>query len=126
MGQPTQRTTNYTARSNIEPAQIFLHANGQSVPGSGGARDVGRGAGGHTPSTASERKVRVSYYSKSNHFVSSLCVCARVRCDVLTICEFIYLDYLCIHAINRANQAEHAIRIPVAAPQEYINMGLTP
>jgi len=28
MGQPTQRATNYTARSNIEPAQIFLHANG--------------------------------------------------------------------------------------------------
>jgi len=29
MGQPTQRATNYTARSNIETAQIFLHANGQ-------------------------------------------------------------------------------------------------
>jgi len=45
MGQPTQRATNYTARSNIEPAQICLHANGQSAPRSGGARDVGRGAG---------------------------------------------------------------------------------
>jgi len=54
MGQLTQRATNYTARSNIEPAQIFLHTNGQSVPRSGGARDVGRGAGSHTPSTASE------------------------------------------------------------------------
>ena len=54
MGQPTQRVTNYTARSNIEPAQIFLHANGQNVPRSGGARDVGRGAGSHRPSTASE------------------------------------------------------------------------
>ena len=54
MGQPTQRATNYTARSNIEPAQIFLHANGQSAPRSGGARDVGRGAGSHTPSTASD------------------------------------------------------------------------
>jgi len=54
MGQPTQRATNYTARSNIEPAQIFLHANGQSAPRSGGARDVGRGAGSHTPITASE------------------------------------------------------------------------
>jgi len=54
MGQPTQRATNYTARSNIEPAQILLHANGQSAPRSGGARDVGRGAGSHTPSTASE------------------------------------------------------------------------
>ena len=29
MGQPTQRTTNYTARSYIDTAQIFLHANGQ-------------------------------------------------------------------------------------------------
>jgi len=54
MGQPTQSATNYTARSNIEPAQICLHANGQSAPRSGGARDVGRGAGSHTPSTASE------------------------------------------------------------------------
>jgi len=54
MGQPTQRATNYTARSNIEPARIFLHANGQSAPRSGGSRDVGRGAGSHTPSTASE------------------------------------------------------------------------
>jgi len=26
MGQPTQRATNYTARSNIEAARIFLHA----------------------------------------------------------------------------------------------------
>jgi len=54
IGQPTQRATNYTARSNIEPAQIFPHANGQSAPGSGGARDFGRGAGSHTSSTASE------------------------------------------------------------------------
>jgi len=45
MGQPTQRARNYNARSNIEPAQLFLHANGQSAPRSGGARDVGRGAG---------------------------------------------------------------------------------
>jgi len=29
MGQPTQRATNYTATSNIDTAQIFLHANGQ-------------------------------------------------------------------------------------------------
>jgi len=29
MGRPTQRATNYTARSNIDTAQIFLHANGQ-------------------------------------------------------------------------------------------------
>ena len=54
MGQPTLRATRYTARSNIEPAQIFLHANGQSATRSGGARNVGRGAGSHTLSTASE------------------------------------------------------------------------
>jgi len=54
MGQPTQTATNYTARSNIEPAQICPHANGQSAPRPGGARDVGSGAGSHTPSTASE------------------------------------------------------------------------
>jgi len=54
MGQPTQRATNSTARSTIEPAQIFLHANCQSAPRLDGARDVGRGAGSHTPSTASE------------------------------------------------------------------------
>jgi len=29
MGQPTQRATNYTARSNNDTAQIFLYANGQ-------------------------------------------------------------------------------------------------
>jgi len=29
MGQPTQRATNCTARSNIDTAQIFLHANDQ-------------------------------------------------------------------------------------------------
>ena len=29
MGQPTQRATDYTARSNIDTAQIFLQANGQ-------------------------------------------------------------------------------------------------
>jgi len=29
MGQPTQRATNYTARSTFDTAQIFLHANGQ-------------------------------------------------------------------------------------------------
>jgi len=29
MGQPTQRATNYNARSNIDTAQTFLHANGQ-------------------------------------------------------------------------------------------------
>jgi len=45
MGQPTQRATNSTARSNIEPAQIFLPANGQSAPRSGGARDVGQRRG---------------------------------------------------------------------------------
>ena len=42
MGQPTQRATNYTARSNIDTAQIFLHANGQSALRTGSARGVGR------------------------------------------------------------------------------------
>ena len=32
VGQPTQRAANYTARSNIEPAQKFSHANAQSAP----------------------------------------------------------------------------------------------
>ena len=54
MGQPTQRATNYTARSNIEPAQIFLYANGQSAPRSAALASSGRGAGSHTPSTTSE------------------------------------------------------------------------
>ena len=52
-GQPTQRATHYTARSNIDTAQIFLHANGQSAPRSGGARDVGRGAESLIPSPLS-------------------------------------------------------------------------
>ena len=31
------------------------------------------------------------------------------------------LEYVRSHAICRVNQAEYAIRIPVAAPQEYVN-----
>jgi len=31
VGQPTQRAANYTARSHIEPAQTFPHANGLKV-----------------------------------------------------------------------------------------------
>jgi len=42
------RKVKHWARPNL------LHANGQSAPRSGGACDVGRGAGSHTPSTASE------------------------------------------------------------------------
>jgi len=55
-GQPTQTAANYTARSNIEPAQSSL-SNGQSAPRPGGDRDVGRGAGRYTPSTASESPI---------------------------------------------------------------------
>jgi len=72
MGQPTQRATNYTARSNIEPAQFFLHANGQSAPRSGGARDVGGGAGSHTPSTASESFSHEDEDVRSTHARSCL------------------------------------------------------
>jgi len=72
MGQPTQRSTNYTARSNIETAQIFLHANGQSAPRSGGARDVGRGAGSHTPSTASE-SLRVLAFTRYSFTSTRVC-----------------------------------------------------
>ena len=41
LGQPTQRAANYTARSNIDPAQIFLNANGQSTPQPSGDRHGG-------------------------------------------------------------------------------------
>jgi len=55
MDQPTQRATNYTARSNIDTAQICLHANGQRPNRAMiRQRSRGRGAGSHTPSTASE------------------------------------------------------------------------
>jgi len=80
MGQPTQRATNYTARSNIEPAQIFLHANGQSAPRSGGARDVGRGAGSHTPSTASESFSPTARGYKITGYITSKTVALRTDC----------------------------------------------
>ena len=41
MGQPTQRAANYIARSNIDPAQIFFYANGQSTPQPSGDRHGG-------------------------------------------------------------------------------------
>ena len=55
-GQLTQeQQTIPQGQTSSPPPQIFvLHANGQSAPRSGGARDVGRGEGSHTPSTASE------------------------------------------------------------------------
>jgi len=43
MGQPTQRAANYTARSNIEPAQSFPHANGQSTPRLRGCKEAPTG-----------------------------------------------------------------------------------
>jgi len=45
---PHREQQTYTAGSNIEPAQILLHANGQSAHRASGARDVGRGAESHT------------------------------------------------------------------------------
>ena len=31
------------------------------------------------------------------------------------------LEYVRIHGLRRVNQAEYAIRIPMAAPQEYVS-----
>jgi len=36
-------------------------------------------------------------------------------------CEYIDHGYARIHDIYRVNQAEYVIRIPVVAPQEYVN-----
>jgi len=45
-------------QTSIPPKSFFTPtANGQSAPRSGSARGVGRGAGSHTPSTASEKFV---------------------------------------------------------------------
>ena len=56
MGQPTQRATNYTARSDIVTAQIFLHAKRPTAKArlEQAALAASAGAGSHTPSTASE------------------------------------------------------------------------
>ena len=35
--------------------------------------------------------------------------------------EYMNLEYVRIHVICRVNQAEYASRIPMAAPQEYVN-----
>jgi len=54
-------------------------ANGQSAPGSGSARGVGRGAGSHTPSTASESCAQRSSPPKAaaslEHVSIHVCVC---------------------------------------------------
>jgi len=36
-------------------------------------------------------------------------------------CEYMKLEYVRVHVICRVNQAEYAIRFPMAAPQEYVN-----
>ena len=36
-------------------------------------------------------------------------------------CEYMNLEYVRIDGICRVNQAEYAICIPMAAPQEYVN-----
>ena len=36
-------------------------------------------------------------------------------------CKYINLEYVTICVIRRVNQAGYAIRIPMAAPQEYVN-----
>jgi len=37
-------------------------------------------------------------------------------------CEYIHLEYVRIHVINRVNQMEYVIHILVVAPQEYVNI----
>ena len=84
MGQPTQRATNYTARSNIDPAQTFLHANGQSAP----PRSVGARRGEphteHGLGVFLERKslcrVVVLFLNTSSGSRSAPAVCALVPC----------------------------------------------
>jgi len=36
-------------------------------------------------------------------------------------CEYMHLEYVRMHVLCRVNQAEYAIRILKAAPQEYVN-----
>jgi len=40
-------------------------------------------------------------------------------------CEYINLEYVRIYVIYRGHQPEYAIRIPMAAPQEYVNTNST-
>jgi len=37
-------------------------------------------------------------------------------------CEYIHLEYICVHGIHRVNQAEYGIHVLVVAPQEYVNI----
>jgi len=66
VGQPTQRAANYNARSNIEPAQMCPHANGQSAP----QPRVNPSGSTHTESGKLYRKVEHRARSK---------VCSRQR-----------------------------------------------
>jgi len=36
--------------------------------------------------------------------------------------EYLYLEYVRMHAIYRGKQPEYVIRVIVAAPQEYVNI----
>jgi len=44
----------------------------------------------------------------------------RIRFRVGLLCEYVNLEYVRVHVSYWTNQAECAIRIPVAAPQEYV------
>jgi len=44
---------------------------------------------------------------------------------VSLFCEYIYLEYVCIHVIYRVNQAEYVIHVLVVKPQEYVKICLT-
>jgi len=50
----------------------------------------------------------------------------RTKYGILFICSLFckctHLEYIRIHVLCRVNQAEYAIRIPTAAPQEYVNI----
>jgi len=45
----------------------------------------------------------------------------RILFRLRLVCGYNNLDYVRIHVIYMVKQMEYAIRIPVAAPQEYVN-----
>jgi len=140
MGQPTQRATNYTARSKIDTAQIFLHANGQRpkrAPMRQRSQRRQRRGEPHTEHGLGVRvcvcvcvKLYICCAGVELFFVSRVLRARpkwRIRVarknirvffsDWAGSCEYINLDYVCIHVIYRVKQAEYVIlwntRIPI-------------
>jgi len=123
MGQPTQRATNYTARSNIDTAQIFLHANGQRLKRAMIRQRSRRRQRRGEPHT--EHGLGVPLNTFYTHTAASM-----KRDRRKSLCSLVYgytPPWICNSSGHVwVNQAESVIRIRVTVSQVYVNTYSTP